>query len=84
MIQVTSFTDFRKNLRLYFEKVHDMGKPLYITGPKGKDIVVMSRSEYEGMQETFHLMSSPKNAKRLLEAIEDEKAGRVTVRKLIE
>lgn len=84
MVEVTSFTDFRKNLRLYFEKVFDMGKPLFITRPKGKDIVVMSKSEYDSMQETFHLLSSPKNAERLLKSIEADKAGRVTVRKLIE
>lgn len=84
MIEVTSFTDFRKNLRLYFEKVYEMGKPLFITRPKGKDIVVMSKSEYDGMQETFHLLSSPKNAERLLKSIEEDKAGKVTVQKLIE
>ena len=84
MIQVTSFTDFRKNLRQYFEKVYDMGKPLVISRPKGKDIVVMSKSEYDGMQETFHLLKSPRNAERLLKSIEAEKAGKVTVRNLIE
>ncbi len=84
MIQVTSFTDFRKNLRQYFEKVYDMGKPLFISRPKGKDIVVMSKSEYDGMQETFHLLKSPRNAERLLKSIEAEKAGKVTVRNLIE
>lgn len=84
MVEVTSYSDFRKNLRLYFEKVYDMGKPLFITRPQGKDIVVMSKSEYDGMQETFHLMSSPNNAKRLLDAIKADKAGKGESRDLID
>lgn len=84
MVEVTSFTDFRKNLRMYFEKVFEMGKPLFITRPKGKDVVVMSKSEYDSMQETFHLLSSPRNAERLLKSIEADKEGKFTIRKLIE
>lgn len=83
-MEVTSFTDFRKNLRLYFEKVYLMGKPLFISRPKGQDIVIMSKSEYDGMQETFHLLSSPRNAERLLKSIEADKTGESTVKKLIE
>ena len=83
-MEVTSFTDFRKNLRLYFEKVYLMGKPLFISRPKGRDIVIMSKSEYDGMQETFHLLSSPRNAERLLKSIEADMTGESTVKKLIE
>jgi antitoxin YefM len=36
------------------------------------------------MQETFHLLKSPKNAERLLKAIEQEKAGGGKERDLIE
>lgn len=36
------------------------------------------------MQETLHLMSSPKNAKRLLSAIADAKADKGQVRELLE
>ncbi len=45
---------------------------------------VMSKSDYNGMLETLHLLSSPKNAERLLKSIQDDKVGEVIVRKLIE
>jgi hypothetical protein len=31
-----------------------------------RTVVVMSQADYDGMQETLHLLSSPKNAQRLL------------------
>ena len=83
-MEVTTLTDFRRNMRSYFEKVFDMGKPLFITRPKGHDMVLISKSEYESMQETFHLMSSPKNADRLLKAIEADKAGQGQVQDLLD
>jgi len=83
-MEVTTLTDFRQNMKSYFEKVFKMGKPLFISRPKGDDMVLMSKSEYNSMQETLHLMRSPKNAQRLLEAIKDAKADKGQVRDLIE
>jgi len=83
-MEVTSFTVFRQNMKAYFEKVFNMGVPLFITRPKGRDLVLMSKSDYLSMQETFHLLKSPKNAERLLKAVEQDKAGGGTERTLIE
>jgi antitoxin YefM len=83
-MEITTLTDFRQNLRHYFEKVFEMGKPLFISRPKGHDMVLISKSEYESMQETFHLMKSPKNAERLLQAIEEDQQNTGTVRELLD
>ena len=83
-MEVTTLTDFRQNMKSYFEKVLNMSKPLFISRPKGHDMVLMSKSEYESMQETFHLLSSPKNADRLLKAIEADKAGEGTIKELLD
>ena len=83
-MEITTLTDFRQNLRFYFEKVFDMGKPLFISRPKGHDMVLISKSEYESMQETFHLLKSPKNAERLFSAIKADKSGEGTVRELLD
>lgn len=61
-----------------------MGKPLFISRPKGHDVVLISKDEYNSMQETFHLLRSPKNAERLLKAIEADKAGKGKIRELLE
>ena len=83
-MEVTNLTDFRQNMRLYFEKVFNMKKPLFITRPRGDDMVLISKSEYTSMHETFYLLKSPKNAERLLKAIEADKADKGKVHKLIE
>lgn len=62
-------------MREYFEKVFQMGKPLLISRAKGDDMIIISKSEYESIQETLHLLRSPKNAERLLRAVEEDKAG---------
>lgn len=83
-MEITTFTDFRRNMRSYFEKVFTMGKPLFISRPKGHDMVLISKDEYNSMQETFHLLKSPKNAERLLEAVKSDKAGKGEVKELLD
>ena len=83
-MEITTYTAFRQNMRAYFEKVFNMRKPLFISRPKGQDMVLMSKSEYTSMQETFHLLRSPKNAKRLLKAVEQDQADQGTEHTLME
>jgi antitoxin YefM len=71
-------------MKSYFEKVFNLSVPLFIARPKGRDMVLMSKSEYTSMQETFHLLKSPKNAQRLLKAIEQDKAGGGTRQELFD
>ncbi len=71
-------------MRAYFEKVFSMGKPLFISRPKGRDMVLISKNEYLSMQETYHLLRSPKNAERLLRALEQDEANKGVEHSLIE
>lgn len=81
---VTNLTDFRKNLKSYFEKVFDMKAPLIISRARGEDMVLLSKSEFDSIQETFYLLKSPKNAERLMAAIEEDKKGNGVSYKLVE
>lgn len=81
-MEVTTFTGFRRNMKAYFDQVFNMGKPLFIARPKGQDMVLISKNEYNSMEETLHLLRSPKNADRLLEAVKADKAGEVSLHKL--
>jgi antitoxin YefM len=74
-MDVTTLSDFRRNMKAYFDKVLQLRTPLFISRPRGEDMVLMSKEEYESMQETFYLLKSPKNAERLLAAIEADKKG---------
>ncbi len=83
-MEVTSYSKFRENMKTYLDNVVNDSRPLYVTRTNGEDVVVLSKSDYEGLQETYYLMSSPKNAERLLEALKDLNEGNGVKRDLIE
>jgi len=46
------------------------------------DFVVLTLAAYNAMEETAHLLSSPANASRLLESIDDVEKGKVLTKRL--
>jgi antitoxin YefM len=83
-MQITTYTDFRQRLKSYLDKVRNNHTPLVITSANAEDVVVLSKSDYESMEETFYLLKSPANASRLLKGIEDYENGRGKERNLEE
>ena len=83
-MDVTTYSNFRQNLKSHLDDVINDQKALYVTRANGEDVVVLSKSDYEGLQETYYLMSSPKNAERLLESSQELDNGGGTKRALIE
>ncbi len=81
---ITTYTDFRQQLKSYLDKVRNSHSPLFVTSANGEDVVVLSKSDYESMEETFYLLKSPKNAARLLQGIQDYEKGSGTERSLFE
>lgn len=81
---VVSFTDLRQNMASYFDRVTEDRTPLVVTRSAGKpNLVVMSEDEFAGWQETVHLLSSPKNAERLMASVRQAEAGGARERDLI-
>ena len=68
-MEITTYSNFRQNLKSFMDKVFDSKAPVFVTRSNGEDIVVLSKEEYDGMQETLHLLSSPKNALRLKQSV---------------
>ncbi|MGQ2906479.1 MAG: type II toxin-antitoxin system Phd/YefM family antitoxin [Aliihoeflea sp.] len=81
---VANLTEFRANIARYIEKVLDDRDKLIVTRRNREPVVVMPLSEWEGMQETLHLLSSPANAERLRASMAEADAGRLIERELIE
>ena len=77
-----SFNRFRKNPSKIIEQVVDNEEPVTITRDDGKDVVVVPLREFESWKETLHLLSSPKNVKRLRKAMRQIKAGEVIEREI--
>ena len=83
-MEITTYSNFRQNLKSFLSKVISSRGALFVTQKSGEDVVVMSKSDYEGMQETLFLFSSPKNAQRLKESLEEFKSGGGTIRELLD
>lgn len=74
-MQTLSVSETRANLKAVLDRVVADRAPVQIVRPKGEGVVLVSQSEWEGMQETMHLLSSPANAKHLLDGIKELDAG---------
>lgn len=72
---ITSYSDFRSKLKSYLDDVFKSQSPLFVTRTKGENVVVLSQSDYDSIMETFYLLKSPKNAARLLSAVEEYNQG---------
>lgn len=83
-MEITSYSNFRQNLKSFLDKVFINKEPLFITRSNGEDVVVLSKSDYESMQETFYLLKSPKNAERLMKGLEEYENNKGQERSLIE
>lgn len=67
-------SEARKNLFPLIEQVNEDRTAVEITSRRG-DAVLMSRDEYEALQETAHLLRAPRNARRLLESLDQARSG---------
>ena len=83
-MEITTYSNFRQNLKSFMDKVFEMRAPLFVTRSNGEDVVVMSKNDYEGIQETLHLLSSPKNAQRLKDSIKEYELGGGEVHELLD
>ena len=77
-----SFTDLRANLASHLDKIEADRAELVVTRQNHEPVVIVSLSEWEGMKETLHLLSTPENARRLRAAMTELDAGKGKPRKL--
>ena len=82
-MNVITFSDARASLKTVMDDVCKDHNPTVVTRVNGEHVVMMSLADFNSMEETMYLLSSPKNAERLMESITQLKAGRVHTRGLI-
>ena len=83
-MQITTVSEFRKDMKTYLDRVVKNFETLIINRGKDSGIVVMSLQEYNSLMATNHELSSRKNELRLDSAIEKLKSGTTFNKDLIE
>ena len=83
-MRAITYTTARKNLAGTMKKVCDDHAPIIVTRKNNEAVILMSLEDYEALTETAYLMQSPKNAKRLIESIEELNTGKGQEREIIE
>lgn len=68
-------SEARKNLFPLIEQVNDDREPVEITSRRG-DAVLVSRADWDALNETAMLLRVPANAERLLESLAQARAGK--------
>lgn len=66
----TTYTDARANLASLLDEVTENQEIVVIRRRKGKSVAMIDAAELQSLVESAHLMRSPRNAERLLTALD--------------
>lgn len=69
MATVTTYTNARATFAKLCDQVASTREPVIIRRRGGEDVALVSAEELASLIETAHLLRSPKNAERLLNAL---------------
>jgi len=79
-----SYTKARAQLAKTMDDVCENHEPVIITRSGDGSVVMLSLEDYKSLEETAYLLRSPKNARRLIEAIAELERGGGAERDLAE
>jgi len=82
-MHVLTFSQARAELKQTMDDVCRDHEPAIITRQRGEPVVMLSLEDYNGMNETLHLMASSKNASRLRSSIAQLRDGKAVTKELI-
>lgn len=82
LMNILTFREARARLKAVMDDVCTDHSPTVITRQNGEAVVMMSLADFNSIEETLYLLSSPQNGSRLLASFEQFKAGKARVREL--
>jgi antitoxin YefM len=68
---IKQMTEFRKTMKQTLDQVNDNDETVIISRSNDRDVVLISLSTYNSIQETLYLRSSKKNKERIERAMKD-------------
>ena len=72
----TTYTSLRENLASVLDQVVDRQETVVVRRKGARDVALIPAGELAGLVETAHLLRSPRNARRLLAALERANQGK--------
>jgi antitoxin YefM len=83
-MNILSYSETRERLKEVMDKVVADRQPVIVSRQKAEAVVMVSLADWNAIEETLHLVSSPANAARLKAAVKELDAGKGKTRQLIE
>ena len=83
-MDVMTYSDARARLKSLMDRVVQDKQEIVVTRKKGESVVVVSLETWNAVNETLHLLSTPKNASRLRASIAQLGTGTGEERELAE
>lgn len=77
-MQAVSYSEARQGLKNIMDEACSNHEPILITRRKSESVVLLSLEDYESILESEYLLSSPANATRLIQSIQEAKSGKRT------
>lgn len=81
-METIAFTDARNHLARLIAKIIKNRAPITITRNGEGVVVLLAIDEFEAIEETLHLLSTPANAARIRQGLADYAKGKARARKL--
>ena len=79
-----TYTYTRQHLAEVMKSVNEDHMPVVVTSQRGKPVVILSLDDYHAIEEPAYLLRNQQGAKRLLESVDELRAGGGQVRELME
>ena len=83
-MDVITYSDLRRNLKTYMDKVYYDYEPLMIARKNSENLVLLSVHEYNSLVETDYLLRNEANAAHLKNSIEQHRNGNLHSHELLE
>jgi antitoxin YefM len=79
-----TYTKARANLAQTIDSVCENHEPVIITKKNDRSVVMLSLEDFQALEETSYLLRNPKNARRLLDSVNELDSGGGAERALAE
>jgi antitoxin YefM len=81
-MKAITYTAARQNLAKTMDEACKDHAPVIVTRKTNDSVVIMSLEDFQALEETAYLLRSPKNTRRLIEAVGQLEKGEGTEREL--